>query len=149
MPGFNAKSSIVGLVLLGAGFAGGCNPIATKNPATKPDTTLAKQGFQSSATAYATGPGACMHFDGSVWLCPGIKNLTIAGDRLFVRGDSITIDPITIRYRDSTFVLPVPAHADAIFFTPEAAQILLEHYEATDTAKAADLRKLLKTLPRP
>lgn len=133
--------SIAALLLAGAGYAGGCQKPVTKDTVT--------QSATPSATAYVTGPGACMHFDGSVWLCPGIKNLTIAGDRLFLRGDSITIDPITVHYRDSTFVLPVPAHADALFFTPEAAQILVEHYAATDTAKARELRAVLKSLPNP
>jgi len=124
------------LVALG-GFAGGYK-------------VAPKQAIESGApVAYVVGPGGCMHFDGSEWLCPGMKDLAMAGDRLFLRGDSITIGPVTVRYRDSTYVLPVPPHADAIFFTPEAAQILLEHYVATNPTKATQLRNLLSGLPRP
>jgi len=102
----------------------------------------------ATPVAYSVGPGPCVHFDGSMYKCPGGRDEEISGDQLFLRGDSITISPVSVRFRDSTYVIPIPAHVDAIFFTPEAAQILVEHYVATDRAKATKLKAHLDSLRR-
>jgi len=140
---------IVAVILTAlVGYAGGQKVGSKGKDAAKVEASAVAPA-NTAVVAYATGPGGCMHFDGSEWVCPGSKELTIAGDRLFLRGDSIVIGSISVRYRDSTFVLPVPPRVDALFFTPEAAQILAEHYDATNPAKAAALRQLLNSLPHP
>ena len=146
MPGSNAERVkwIIAVILVAlGGFAGGYKvaPRASIVPGPGPGP--------SAPAVYVQGPGGCMHFDGSEWVCPGMTDSAISGDRLFLRGDSITIGPISVLYRGTTYQLPVPPHADAIFFTPEAAQILVEHYRATNPAKATELRNLLNGLPRP
>lgn len=149
MPRFSVKFVVAALMLLGIGFAGGYVASSRTNPVVKPDTTAVSKQTVAPLGISEIGPSPCIHFDGSMYMCPGIKGDSVAGDRLYLRGDSIAIGPISVTYRDSTYRFPVPGRADAIFFTPEAAQILVEHYRATDPTKATALQAQLDAMPRP
>lgn len=64
---------------------------------------------------------------------------------LYIAGDQIASASLTVTLRSGrTITRPVNPRADAIFLTQSGLEhFLLRHYDATDAAKAADLRAFI------
>ena len=82
----------------------------------------------------------CEHLDGSRWECPdSLKNL-----RLFSSGMEIERASLVVTTSSgSREAIEVSGGTDAIFLTPGGLEILLEHYRATDEAKATAVAQYL------
>lgn len=89
-------------------------------------------------------PGAladviCYHSDGSRWSCPD----STANRGVIRDGSDVERVALTIRLRGGRTVRAVlPAGTDAVFLTPEAMEILAEHYDRGDAASAAAIRRV-------
>ena len=132
-----ARSALLWLVLLAAGFAGGWwAPKPQAAPAPAPLLTLIPP------------PPGCVHIDGSAYECPGREAWTERVSAMIQPGQVLR-GQLTLTLRDTTFTYDLPVeNLDAIFLTKSSLGILIEHYEAIhDTVKARDLKAYRDSLP--
>ncbi len=92
-------------------------------------------------------PGACYHFDGSIWMCPGQR--PDSQYRFVVTpGRQIESGTLTLNFgHGQTKTLTLTANIDAIFLSREAAEILLEYYKNTKPMRGDSLRRHIDRRP--
>jgi hypothetical protein len=87
--------------------------------------------------------GVCVHIDGSRYECPDSQLVRFVTDVSEIASVSLAITTSS----GEQFSVPLPERTDAVFLTPNAIQILVEHYTvAGDSAKADELRRFIEWL---